>query len=147
MTNDPQPNPAHNEAGASPSPNAEATEIAWSTDGEVFNHSSLGDALDELDDKGELTVGRVVWFGETSRPDPTCYFDADNVLEMIGERAYDDAGELAEGYPDVSDDAKTELNTFLEGWLKAHCQPPFWRVDAVKEYCVTADDVAEREGQ
>lgn len=118
-------------------------EIAWSTDQENFSHESLGCALESLECAGELTEGRIVWFGDCRRPNPTKYITADDVLDTIGNAAYDDGGEHAEDYPEVSDEAKAELEAFLAEWLTKYCQPTFWMVDNVKEYTVTAADVAE----
>lgn len=118
-------------------------EIVWSVDQENFNYDSLGDALAILDGMDELAVGRIVWFGEAEKPNPVKYFDADDLLEEVGNRAYDDGGEHAEDYPDVSDEAKAELGQFLSDWLTKHCQPSFWRVNNPKEYTITEADIAE----
>lgn len=118
-------------------------EIAWSTNQEDFNHQSLGEALESLDNDGDLTEGRIIWFGECVRPDPTKYICAADILETIGNAAYDDGGEHAEDYPTVSNQAEAKLDAFLSAWLTKHCQPNFWMVENVKEYIVTAADVAE----
>lgn len=122
-------------------------EIVWSVDQETFNWDSLGEALDLLDGMDELAVGRIVWFGEAERPNPVQYFDADDLIEAVGNRGYDDGCEWAEAYPKVSDEARAELDQFLSAWLTKYCQPTFWRVRNVKEYTITEADIAEWRGE
>lgn len=61
-----------------------------------------------------LEVGLTVWVADAVHPDPASYLDVDDVLTQMGERAADDYGEAAEGFPDVSGDARQELAGFLK---------------------------------
>lgn len=60
--------------------------------------------------------------------------DADDLLETMGERAYDEAGEVAEEYPDVTNEAKVELDGLIRGWCEKYARPNFWVADGEAEF-------------
>jgi hypothetical protein len=48
--------------------------------------------------------------------------DADTVVEWMGDTAYDNWAEnVAEDYPKPTEEAKKELDDFLESWARKHC--------------------------
>lgn len=112
-------------------------EQCWSTDQETFNHTNLDDFLKTYD---ELKPGNVVYVGDVERATMKQLCDADDVLDTIADRACDIAGEHAEDCADVSAEAKSELNAFLDGWISKHCNLNFWAVKNVKEYVLTKKD-------
>lgn len=112
--------------------------VAWSLNGEDFSHDSMQDAIDAATD--DLEPGQVVYFGDAVKP-ASNFVDMDDVIELIGERAYDIGGEHAEGFPDVSKEAAAELASFLEKWQAEHCAPNFWTVRNVQEHVLTAADL------
>lgn len=116
--------------------------IVWSHDNETFNCDGLGELLDIMSGSEELCAGRIVYFGETVEP-RRVWVDAASVLEDIANRAYDDGGEHAEDFPDVAPEAAAELDAFLSEWQQKHCVPTWWGVRNVKEYTLTAEDVAD----
>ena len=71
--------------------------------------------------------------------------DVDDLLESMGERAYDEAGESAEGYPDVTNEARTELEGLLRGWCEKYARPEFWVADGEAEFIPGAGKEGERE--
>lgn len=113
----------------------------WSANDEMFNCDSLDELLNEND---ELEVGATVWKGDKIPVDITGYVDAGDIIEMLGERAYDDVGEVAEEWPDVSAEARKELDALLGAWVSKHCTATFYRVRNVVEYKLTAKDLAEQ---
>lgn len=116
-------------------------EQCWSDNNEDFNCDTLGELLGNND---ELTVGGTVYVADAVTPDPADYVDADDILEQMGNAASDDCGEYAEGYPDVTSEAKDALNAFLKGWARKHCTPTnFYQVHNVREYVLTADDLGK----
>ncbi|QTD91787.1 hypothetical protein [Burkholderia anthina] len=116
--------------------------VTWSKDNEYFSCDDLCELLDMHD---ELAIGDVVYYGDVA-PIPTPNLcDADDIITMIGERAYDEVGEAADGYPDISADAKAELESLIAGWIEKHSKPTFYRVINVREYVITADDTEGRE--
>lgn len=116
--------------------------VTWSRDNEYFSCDALDELLDMHDD---LAVDDVVFFGDVA-PIPVKHLcDADGVIEMIGERAYDQVGEFADGYPDVTPEAKAELEALLADWIEKHAKPTFYSVINVREHIITAADMEGRE--
>jgi hypothetical protein len=113
---------------------------AWSVDEERFDYLGLDELIDNHD---ELEVGHVVYFGDAVHPDSGDLIDADDVIETMGERAYDINGEYSYDYPSVTKDAKDELNKLLTDWITKHCPPTFYTVENVKEYTITEEDLGE----
>jgi hypothetical protein len=113
----------------------------WSVDEECFDAAGLGDLIGSHHD--ELEVGTTVYVADAVTPDPADYIDVDGILEKMGERAGDDCGEYADDYPDVSKDARQELEDVLKTWARKHCTPRFWKVKNVREYILTADDLTD----
>jgi hypothetical protein len=117
----------------------DATGEYWSYDGERFSYDTLGELLD----CNELQVGDTVHTGDGVTPDPAEWVDVEDVIEQLACRAYDECGEIAEDYPNVSDEAKAELKVLLEAWAHKHCTPTWYMIKDVIEYEITADDIAE----
>ena len=115
--------------------------IVWAHNGEDFSHDSLEDAIEAYGDTDELVVGRTFYYAEVVERH-TSWVDADDIIELIGERAYDVGGEHADDFPNVPEQAKRDLAEFLEGWQATHCVPNFWSVRNEKEYTLTAADLA-----
>jgi hypothetical protein len=114
------------------------SDIVWSRDDEVFNDESLRDLIDSND----FDVGDTVYFGTKTDPSSQWVF-ADDVIEMIGNYAYDNLGSLAEDYPNVSDDAKKELDALLKQWQEKNCAPDFYAVRDSKKYVLTEKDLGK----
>lgn len=113
------------------------TKQCWSANGEDFNYQSLRELLDSHD----LNAGDVVHVGEADHPETRQLIDAEDVIEQMTERAWDIAGEYAMEYPDVSKEAKDELERLLEAWITKHCPPEFFTVKNSVEYTLTTADV------
>lgn len=74
--------------------------------------------------------GEAFAIGECDEHEPGAFMpDADEIIELIGERAHDNCGECAEGYPDIGPAARVELQALLDAWAKQHCVPQFWSVN------------------
>ncbi|KVF49547.1 MULTISPECIES: hypothetical protein [Burkholderia cepacia complex] len=116
--------------------------VVWSRNNEDFTWDELDELLDTHDD---LAVGDVVFIGEVAPIQTKHLCDADDVIEMIGERAYDEVGEYADGYPDVMPEARAELDALLAGWIEKHAKPTFYSVVNVRQYVITAADMEGRE--
>jgi hypothetical protein len=116
--------------------------IVWSPNDEDYNCESLGEVLDYLGGDEVVQPGRTVYFGEAVEGTYSRVTAAD-ILDMIGDRAYDEGGEHAEDFPNVSDEAKAELELFLIQWQTKHCTPTWWTVPKTEQYVITAEDLAE----
>lgn len=114
--------------------------LCWSYDEEDYSYSELGDLIDAHRD--DLEVGSIVYIGEAVHPSPTDFVDADDICEMLAERAYDRCGEFAEDFPDASKEAKSELDELLRAWCERHCQVTFYEVVNSRPYTITAEDLA-----
>ncbi|MBR7972908.1 hypothetical protein KDX01_07230 [Burkholderia vietnamiensis] len=114
----------------------------WSRNNEDFTCDELAELLDTHDD---LAVGDIVFIGEVAPIQTKHLCDADDVIDMIGERAYDEVGEYADCYPDVTPEAKAELDALLAGWIEKHAKPTFYSVINVREHVITAEDMEGRE--
>lgn len=112
-------------------------EVVWSAGREIFNF----DSLSELLDSGSFEVGQTVYFGEKAAVNPTRWVDVDIVLDALGDRAYDQIGEAASDYPDVSQEARDELEALLGAWVAKHAQPTFYAVKKITEYTITQEDI------
>lgn len=129
---------------------ADEGDIVWSTNGEDFQHNEKYEALESaytcVDGKWyPATVGSKLYFGTVQAIDVSNLIDADDVLEMLGERAWDRAGEFAEDYPDVSLKERKLLDNYLKNWVKKYCKPNFYNVVDVQEYVITEEDIKEQE--
>lgn len=114
-----------------------APEKCWSVNNEEFNYLTLGDLLDSNE---ELNAGDTIYVGEAKHPGARELCDADDVIETMGDRASDIAGEYADSYPDVTDEAKAELNAFLSSWIEKHASPGFYSVHNARPHILSADD-------
>lgn len=125
-------------------------EIVWATDGEAFTSSSKEEAIDNLyfDNPSDL-LGETLYYGNATKPNVSILVDADDVIEMLGERAYDNYGEWAETFPDLSkNDIKDKaaidaLDAYLKAWITENCPVNFWTVENVQKYTITQEDVDE----
>ncbi|MBA4707550.1 hypothetical protein [Aquitalea aquatica] len=113
-------------------------QLAWSENGEDFTSESLC----ELIENGELQPGQTIYVGEV-KYHSTDWIGADDVIDMIADRGYDEGGEYAECFPDVSEEAQAELEAFLAAWQAKHCAPSFFQVINVKEHVITEEEYAE----
>jgi hypothetical protein len=123
-----------------------APDLCYSLDEETFNYQDLADVLQALDDQGALVEGATFYEGEAVRHAPSYYFDIDSLIEGMGERAYDDAGEYADTFPDLTKEKSVELQTLIETWLDANVEVRFYAVRDTRKATVTADMLAEHRG-
>lgn len=112
----------------------------WSDNEEDWNCDCLSDLLAGND---ELKEGDTVYFGTAATPPATAFINATDVIEMMGERAYDEFGEHAEDFPSMTAEAKAELEALLSDWVARHCHTTFYRITDVTEYVLTAEDIQD----
>jgi hypothetical protein len=117
---------------------ASPVQVCWSRDGDEFRFDTLTDLLDHH--SFSLKPGDKVWHGTADQPSVRELFDANDVIETMGERAYDIAGEYAEDYPNVSEEARQELDQLLEDWMNKHAAPTFFTVSDIQSHILTESD-------
>lgn len=113
---------------------------AWSLDNESFNYDSLEELVTAHRDT--LKAGQIVLHGGVRHPAMRQLCDAEAVLDHMANNAADLAGEYAEGFPNVSKEAKAELDALLEAWCDKHCDIDFFEVVGVKSYKLTKNDLS-----
>ena len=82
----------------------------------------------------------MVYVGEKRILTTNQFVDAADVIEMMADRASEFA-EDCDDYPDVTDEARAELDGLLHNWIMKHCPPRIWMPENVREYTLTADDL------
>ncbi|MFV1944294.1 hypothetical protein VPH49_26290 [Pseudomonas luteola] len=111
----------------------------WSANDEDFIYSNLQELIDDMGDW--IAAGDTVHVGKTTEFDPAEFIKADFIIEIIGENAYENAGEAAEGFPEVSQEARKELSDFLASWTRKYCKPRFVKIVRSQPYVVTKEDL------
>lgn len=111
---------------------------AWSLNNEDFNYDSLDEAIGMLD---QPAVGTIVYIEEITEVTQRFLCSANHIIASMGDRAYEEVGELAANYPEVSDEGRAELKALLADWMEKYAKPNFCRVINVREYELTAEDL------
>jgi len=118
----------------------------YSLNNEDFTSGETGDALDDLDGRAELEVGRAYYLGVSVSPKPSRFFDFEDMIDRMQALAFDENGEHAESYlgsHDLPDAKRTELKAMIENWLDANVTPSFYKVTQVQRFTVTQADIDE----
>lgn len=126
---------------------------AYSTDEEHF-YSAAGDtredALEEGIDSNDLEPGRTIWTGEIDREQAATFApDADDLIDTMMNRAYEDSGEWAEDWlmtvtPEQKAELTTSIKSIVNEWADKHGhQPKFFHVVNIEAHKVP--DLAPRE--
>jgi len=112
----------------------EAGDVGWfwaeSPDDEHYQGpcATREEAVAKARSDGASFVGRGV------RPDASTYMpDAKDVLEMAAQQADDTVrGDLAQDFPDVTKEAKQELDNLLAAWAEKHLRATWFLVDVLE---------------
>lgn len=91
-------------------------------------HEAIADGREQHEGAFHVVRGR--------RSDPLKYMPlADEILEMVGDRATDEHGEVADDFPGVLRDARDDLDALLVGWARRHLgeATEFWKQDGTPE--------------
>ena len=114
-------------------------DIYYSSDEETFNYESIDEAIcDVFESENSFSVGDIitVYSGEPVKR-AASYFVRD-IHEDMNERAYDEAGEWGEDYPECNKEQRDELqkmvNAAVDEWADKHnLQPKFYGIKNQKE--------------
>lgn len=91
---------------------------------------------EEAIEEARKEYGRdAVFYVILGRADPPSAFmpSVDYILEAVAESAYDEAGEAADDFPDVSDEDRESLKNLLASWANEHLTVSFWVCDGKPE--------------
>lgn len=118
----------------------------YSYSGDEFwsDYNSPEEALQDMEDDGDLEVGNTFLTGIKNVPSPTRYIpDAEEILEKYDESIDCEHGceytDCNTGSDKVTDEAKKELNAFLKQWAGKHLDITFWEIDHEEEIKVTQE--------
>ena len=124
-------------------------ELVYSHDEEYFNDLSVEDAVEAVLNQGGISAGDIItiWAGTPNRPKASDYIP--DVFDHLGERAYDDMSEFADGW--LSGTTKKEEERLSELVAEAvdkwadECgkQPGFYKIYEVKEFKILIDDLED----
>ena len=117
---------------------APVAEKCWSTNDEQFEAESLSGLIMAND---WLRAGDIVYVGDKKATALSALCDADDVIDLLRDRASDIAGEHADGYPDVTDEEKKLLDAAIAGWIALCCPPTFFGVENVRKHKLTDLDL------
>lgn len=118
-------------------PNTQPRQV-FSHNGETFQADSLRELINDY----ELGPGSVVHVGDVQEHG-TNWIDANDVIEQIRDRGADEGGEFADDFPDVSAEAKAELDAFLARWQAEHCVASFFNVVNVRQHTIIEADMED----
>ena len=118
--------------------------FSFSGDESWSDYATPNEALADMLDDDSLEVGNTFLTGIKRIPSPTQFIlDADEVLENYDCRIYDnypsDYTDNNTGSDGVSDEAKAELNNFLNTWAEKHLNITFWEINHDEEITLTQD--------
>lgn len=113
-------------------------EKCYSTDGESFTHDTAEDAFEDEISGANLCVGESIVVFEGDKAPHSVKNWIPDIAEEIGNRAYEDASEWADSFPDCtpeqSEELQREVETVVLAWLERHSlEPTFYRVENIKE--------------
>ena len=118
-------------------------EIAYSTSGEIFHrlgeYKSHQDSFEDALNESGIKSGEPLWLGRLQSCQVEDYFPyADDILEGIGERAYDDVGEAADDWPNATKvpkaDLEREIHAILSRWINEYDPCRLFRVTSITKY-------------
>jgi hypothetical protein len=124
----------------------EKNEKVYSLDGEIYNISDRKELIDELmwlhktQDNLDL-IGKEYFEGNPVRPKVRDLVDVDGFIDYISENAYENYGEFAENWPDLTTEEKKHLEDLLVEFLEEKAPPSFYRIENSVAKKITAEDL------
>ena len=112
-----------------------------STNEETFggNLDSRDDAIREGVFEYGLEIGQRFWIGQPAERKASAYFDLECMIERLAEAAYEDVGESAEGWPDMSVEENEQLEKLIGDFLDEHAAPSFFAVGDIEKIEITQE--------
>lgn len=117
---------------------APVAEKCWSTNDERFEAESLSGLIMAND---WLRAGDIVYVGDKKATALSALCDADDVIDLLRDRASDISGGHATDYPDVTDEEKKLLDAAIAGWIALCCPPTFFGVENIRKHTLTDLDL------
>lgn len=117
--------------------------LLWSTDSDRFNLDSKEEAIKILllENDPEDLLNTIIYCAIASKPTGYSLIDAEDVFDLMAERACDARGEWADGVPIASKEGITELNEVLKDWIEKWAETTFYTINEFKEHRITEADL------
>ena len=111
-------------------------EYCISSDGERFYgyYSSIDEAHDDAIDELNLKNGDAYYVGEINYCVANEFISADDIIDHIGERACDEVGDCADGWPNISTEDKHKLEKIITDFIEKRSPTSFFKVQNIEKY-------------
>lgn len=112
----------------------------YSANNEDFNYTEISDLLNDFPD---FEVGDMIYEAEAKKPSLLNLVNANDIYDLILDRAYDIGGEYSEdwGYDLMHNkELKKKLEQSLKRWAKNLPEMNFYSVGKSSEYVLTEED-------
>lgn len=111
---------------------------AYSVDGDVFDADNMVEVFNRLQNAGLLVAGTRFYSANATHPDPASFLTAEIALDAAQDRADGEYGEYADDLTDgVTDEAKAELDAFLEVWSRKNLSVRAYNLSNKVEHTIT----------
>ncbi len=101
----------------------------WSEDQEHY-HSHC-DTKEDAIAEGRTSCDGDFYVGMGEHPSQLQFApDVERIVEDMGEAAYEECGDAAEDWPEVTDSAKGKLRTMIELWMIEHVPCTFYMIES-----------------
>lgn len=117
--------------------------IVYSVNGEDDWHESMLDVVYELEEAGLLFKGSTYYTGTAQTPLASSFLNLDVLLEYMGDAAYNDYGDAAEGFTDLSVNQYNQLESVIKNWLDENLPVCFYSVVDKQVQYITEEWLAE----
>jgi hypothetical protein len=121
-------------------------EKVFSLCGEIYNITDRKELIDSLmwlhktQNKLDL-IGKEYFEGDPVRPKVRDLVDADGIIDYISENAYENYGEFAEDWPDLTTEEKEQFEDLIVKFLEEKAPPSFYRIENSVAKKITAEDL------
>ena len=113
-------------------------EYAYSTNGEDWT----ADWCSFISKNEDFSPGDECQRGEMHYADPAEFVDSDAVIDTMANNASSsELGEWADDFPNVSADAKQELEDLLDACARKNCDCSFYRVKNIETFKIAHEDL------
>ena len=119
----------------------------YSRNKEDYPYDGIDEALEAIDNESDLEPGLTIYQGDKVQHVASEFFCIDSLCEDMQERAYDEGGECADDFPDLSKAQTAELETLVKTWLDANVKVRFWTVENAVAITVTEQMIDDYRGQ
>lgn len=112
----------------------------YSNNDETFQFSVDAETIDEaVSEARNACPGKMVYVGVRESVHPEKWFDAEDIECRLAERAYEEVGDVAEGWPCFSQDDTELLTARLQALLRDFLretgnEPTFYAVTDVRSF-------------